>query len=365
MQKLCPQCRKSFAGHFLCPHCGVQLLGPTDPAILYPSPTARLRSATCVEPDLPTLWGRLLVGLVLAQGLYYCGRQLSNAAFLAAGDPDWTAGTRGLALLETWQALGLLVGGAIAGAGQVRATLVGALLGLFNAGLLMLVQWVLEKPSTDLQLYGLPVFHAAIGTLGGLVGRWVWKPMPPLPAFGLVAAVATPLPPEPVVTEPGPPWAWGRLLLGAAIAVGGALGADFLRTLLTTVSSGRAAIAGGQQAQFLTWQIAVLMVVCGGALAGAGTGRGFSQGLVVGLVTCLTLGGVYFSRGLEVLPGQEAVCDLLGLPVQRGRMSPQMVAFLFAGTILAGALGGWLGGQLLPPLGPGRRKHSIYDEASV
>src|SRR5438874_2011268 len=80
--------------------------------------------------DAPTLWGRLLIGLILAQGLYYCGRQLCNAAFLAADEPDWSAGLRGLAILQAWQAAGLLVGGAIAGAGQSRATLVGALLGL-------------------------------------------------------------------------------------------------------------------------------------------------------------------------------------------------------------------------------------------
>jgi hypothetical protein len=124
------------------------------------------------------------------------------------------------------------------------------------------------------------------------------------------------------------------------------------------------ALAAGHQAEFLTWQLAVLAIVAGAGIAGAGTGRGLSQGLAVGLATCLTLSVLYLSRGLEVLPGQEPVCELLGLPVQRGRLSPQSVSFLFTCTIVVGALGGWLGGQLLPPLGRAR-KRGVYDEVMV
>jgi hypothetical protein len=360
MQKACPECRRAFEGQFLCPQCGVQLLDPRE-LPRQPSATAQLRASMIAEPTPDTLWGRLVVGLVLAQGLYYCGRQLCNAAFLAAGEPEWWADARGLAILQALQAAGLLVGGAIAGAGQAKSTLVGTLLGLFNAGLLLLVQWVVELPSTDLQLYGLPVFHAAVGALGGAIGKRVWKPLQAVPNFGLALPLPPPPPPAPAV-DPGPPWAWGRIAIGATVAVAGALGSDYIRTGFSIATSGRMAMSAGIQTEFLTWQISVLAVVAGAGLAGAGTGRGFSQGLVVGLVTCMALGGSYLGRGLEVLPGQEAVCDLLSLPVQRGRLAPQMVSFLFTETIIVGALGGWLGGQLLPPIGRARR-FSLYDES--
>ena len=95
MAMVCPQCRGFFTQRLHCPKCGVRLV---------------YRDARH-EPDyrsdeLPgswqqTPWGRLIVGLVLAQGLYYVLRQL------------WTAGllvTREENLSSVWATLtGLIV----------------------------------------------------------------------------------------------------------------------------------------------------------------------------------------------------------------------------------------------------------------
>src|SRR5207249_5010482 len=82
-----------------------------------------------------TPWGRILVGLLLAQGLYQGLRQLCTAGLLVAGEDaagDVWATLLGLVLLQGLQGLGLLAGGALAGAGQRRGAFFGMFVGLWS-----------------------------------------------------------------------------------------------------------------------------------------------------------------------------------------------------------------------------------------
>src|SRR5262249_20263663 len=160
---------------FLCPRCGVRTddveAAAPGPAVLAAEPVDRLSLAT-----------GLLVGLLLAQGLYYALRHLMAALLLAPGDlqaeAEFWAGPQGLLMQQLAQALALLVGSMVAAAGQRRGWAVGAVVGLANALLLNGMLTLIGRPPDDLIRYGLPLVHAGLGAVGGLLGCRIWQPAP-------------------------------------------------------------------------------------------------------------------------------------------------------------------------------------------
>src|SRR5207248_4364495 len=89
-----------------------------------------------------TPMGRIIAGILLAQGLAY-GLQLLCIAMLQATDGShdsvWST-IFGLVLLQAIQAISLLIGGAVAGAGQRHAFLVGAVVGVAHGVSFLVVQ---------------------------------------------------------------------------------------------------------------------------------------------------------------------------------------------------------------------------------
>src|SRR5207249_3228886 len=74
-----------------------------------------------------TPWGKILIGLILAQGLSFGLLQLLTAGFLATGDgADAWHTLWGLVLRHAIHAVSLLIGGALTGAGQRRGIAYGA-----------------------------------------------------------------------------------------------------------------------------------------------------------------------------------------------------------------------------------------------
>src|SRR5205823_1196674 len=122
-------------------------------------------------------WIRMLVGLMMAQGLYYALRQLCQAYVLATidreGRAEWWDSFQGLILTQAIQAVALLVGGVFAGAGQRRGVLAGTVLGVGNAVLLLGAQMITRRPTNDLVLYCQPILHAFLGAAGGAIGRTI------------------------------------------------------------------------------------------------------------------------------------------------------------------------------------------------
>ncbi len=322
MSMVCPQCQGSFSQRLHCPACGVRLE--------YRAGAARAAAAGD-NAWQQTPWGRILIGLLLAQGLYYGLWHLCKAVAMGI-DPDATtnfwATITGLVVLQSLQAVGLLSGGAVAGAGKRQGTVYGALMGLGNGLISAALQPHGPKESTPFLIYGLPLLHTALGSLGGFVGLLIWRPLTPVGVTVLAGPSRRPVRRHGRGILGGP-IAWFRVLAGSGVALGGALWASAILDLILDASEGKLSVDSNFQAYMVTWEITVLALLAGGVWAGATTGNGLKQGLCVGVTTAIVLLGVRLS-------GKSLHLDTL--------------ATTLIAAVMFSLIGGWFGGQLFPPL---------------
>lgn len=330
MAMVCPQCKTSFDQRLQCPHCDVRLI--------YHESAGRAGNVPLVGAGAwqQTPWGRIFIGLLLAQGLYYGLRHLCVAALLAVNAVDndflWTT-LEGQLLVQGIQVVSLFIGGVFAGAGQIHGPVYGAVLGVWNGVFLVLVQPALFRTEqtqllNTVSLYGQPLLQAALGCLAGWVGGRIWRPLiigeselrrkPPKPRQRVKLNLFV------------GPVAWVRVAIGTAIAVGGTLSAGAILDLVNRASDYHLAPETALQAQLVTWEITALALFVGSAFAGATTRNGFKQGLVVGLTTAGILCGI---RLASPFPAPIHILILSSL-----------------GPVILGFSGGGFGGQLLPPL---------------
>jgi hypothetical protein len=330
MAMLCPQCHGSFAQRLHCPRCGVRLM---------------YRDSRGSEGGLPgtwqqTPWGRLFVGLLMAQGLCYALRHLLEAGRLAAPEElvgsVWTI-LGVLILSQVPRAVSVFAAGLLTGAGQRAGLLFGAVVGVWNAVLFILLDLWSGDPSTPIDLFGQPVLHVAFGTLGGLAGALIWRPLPPILMPELPRK--TPLPVVPVRKGPSAfsgPVAWARVLTGITVAVGGVFWVDMIRDSVMDASEGNLSIKTHLEAELVTWEISALAMIAGGALAGATTGNGSKQGICVGMGTAAVLVGIRLASITN---------------------TPELLIITALSALALGFVGGWFGGHLLPPIyRSGRRR---------
>lgn len=331
MSMVCPQCRQGFEQRLNCPNCSVRLqfqLAGAEPE-------------TPVAPDQginwqQAPWARIVVGLLLAQGLAFGLQQLVTAGFLASGEQTNVWSTLwGIVILQAVQGLSLLIGGAICGAGHHRGTWYGALIGLAS-GLIFLGVRASAEAMPDAVLYGQLILHIAFGALGGLLGKLIWRPTP---AFAL---------PEPIQAKPQPlpsrgssfrlfdgPVHLGRVLVGIAVVVVGVMGSKVALKFALEASQGKLALESHLQTQLITWEVAGLAILLGSGLAGACTFNGFKQGLCVGIGASLVYAGLQLGNPETVL---------------------ERSLFMMLGIFSLSLAGGWFGGQLLPPIVAKKRK---------
>lgn len=329
MAMVCPGCNGTFEQLLECPTCKVRL----------EYQEAGLAAGGGRWQQTP--WGRILVGLLLAQGLAHGLKQLSAAALLAqigsssddsVNSAAWLT-TTGTLCLFAFQGLGLLVGGAIAGAGQSKSLLFGSLLGVMNALILFLPfrDFPLARPdqATELDLYAHLLMNPALGALGAFLGAMIWRPLPtvcvtvfPAQAEGKRAAY-------PTVPLWSGPISWPRVLAGVAIIVAGSVWSHRILDWVLEMSQGALEIKTHFQAWVVQWEISALVTLVGGSVAGAGTGNGMKQGLLAGLGGAIVLVGIH-----------------LGNP----KVTLETTVFMTAGLVCLTGAGGWFGGQLLPPL---------------
>lgn len=352
MQRVCTRCGAVATNHFLCPACGrrtVEVDG-TDARDAVPS------------GDALTFGGGLLVGLVVCQGLTYALQHLAIAALLWNSSPEdelafWTT-IPGLIVRQMAQGVALLVGGMLAGAGQKRGLTVGATLGAINAALLIVLQLLAHQRPADIILYAQPILHAIVGGIAGMLGSVIWRPCPDLGDLEAASQspdlLTTTLPKVREITPPEP-LPWGRLSIGTAVAVAGALGAGLIRDLVMSAGGGR----GGyelQQSQFITWQIALTAMVVGGGVAGSTTRGGALYGFWVGVLAAGLL--AVLAATVEIrLRFSEVAGWFLGAQVPDG--SPASLVFQSVQTVLAATLGGWLG-SLVMPAPPSRKQYETW-----
>lgn len=339
MPMVCPQCNGTFEQTLQCPLCGARLL--------YQAPTDRRGWLGLEEAWQRTPWGRVVVGMILAQGLYHGLRQLVMAAYLAinsgvqTGATVWTT-LGGFILMQALQSIGVFSAGLLVGAGDRRGGIHGAVVGLWNGALFMAIDyylgffdrvnwsgdWFLD--ANIITLFEQPLLQAVVGALGGNIGRLIW---PPLPAVGLTPSPSRPssLPDLSAVMSPSAfegPVVWVRVLIGTALAMLAIVSATSVLEFVLQASSGRVRIETQLHATMVTWEICGMGLLLGSLLAGANTRNGMKQGAWVGFLTATLLLLVRYTHW--AVPG-----DLLKFTI------------ISAGPL--GLVGGWFGSQLLPP----------------
>jgi putative membrane protein (TIGR04086 family) len=331
MAMVCPQCAGVFEQAIHCPTCGVHLL--------YESRGHRaFREREAGGQWLHTPLGRVAAGVALAQGLAYGLRLLCTAGILAAEETDqpvWSTLT-GLVVLQALQGLSLIIGGALAGAGQRRGLLVGTLVGLIHGALSILIQTIRGEPVTEIALYGQTILHVAFGMLGGVIGSSIWRPLPELAMPDLDG-------PDKLRTHGWQPFfaslrgpvMWGRVFAGIVIVTAGFLWGPALLNSVLVASQGTLRISHHLQAQLVTWEIVGLATLFGAAIAGATTPNGLKHGLFVGVGTCIVLIGNYLGSRI---------------------INQDQIILTVSSIVTLTIAGGWFGGRLFPPVRASNRR---------
>jgi hypothetical protein len=263
------------------------------------------------------------------------------------------------------QAVSLVVGAIVTGVGQRRGITFGAVVGLLS-GLLVLsgifcgvignfaasFGTQLFTPGTPIRnivMYALPIVHVLCGALGGLIGSAFWRPLPEVGEFSPAGLVGGRQTPSRIVRRPASdrprtfswkgPIRWGRVLVGTAIAVLGAVYARAAIDWIVRMSEGSINVRTVMEDQVSFAEFFSLAIMLGGCIAGVSTRNGLKQGTCVGVASALVLGGLfragYFASGPQLYP--------------------------IISTLFLGPVGGWFASELLPPVvAPQYRRRRSY-----
>ncbi len=333
MAMFCPQCNKVYEQQAMCSDCNLRtlfyaqnLLGPAAPV-----------------PDegqwQQTPWGKIILGVILTQGLCFGLQYLLSSFFLAAGNDNQSTWQTlwGIAALHALQAVCLLVGGALTGAGQPRALLFGSFVGLANGIIFLILQRDTAESNFGMVVYALPLVHMVLGALGGMIGKYIWRPAPP------VSLMET-SPAGDAISMPdywGKLWSGpvhlGRVFAGIFLVVVGAVWSNTILDFVLRNSNGTLTLSSHLQAQLVSWEISALVTLLGAGCAGATAMNGIKQGICVGL-------------GSIVL--------LVGIQMGNPKVTLEMLIVNVASVFILAMVGGWFGAQMFPPLVKRRRRLS-------
>jgi len=353
MQLFCPACQTAFTGVSRCPRCAGLLLSPDEAAFLPPD-----ADVAPARPGRPSAAGRLVVGTVAALGAYLALRKfLAGWATAAVSDLDgWWASDDALAAVLVVQALSAVFGALLAGAGRGGGLWLGLVVGGVTGGLFLGAEVAGGAPPGYLVLLVQPAVLAVLGAVAGAVGGKVWAGVPhldmPTPAVRRSSSVhlgeVTPKP-------AGRPTVWWKVLAGAAVVVLGVGFADPARKLVERNAKGTLRTASIGQARFLSAQLATLAALGGAALAAAGTGAGLRHGVLAGVFGSVGLAGLTTAQGALPAPAVFLVEHMNLDAADPG--GPVVLAAVGFGLVVAGVVGGWLGGTLFLPLAPSHMRH--------
>src|SRR6516162_748882 len=124
MPLACPQCKQLFDQGGVCPLCHLVLMYHAPNLQSDPAAANQLEDDRSQWQQTP--WGKILIGLILAQGLNFGLYHLVTALFLAIIDTSDVWRTLwGIVIRHTVLAISLLIGGALSGAGQSRGIIYG------------------------------------------------------------------------------------------------------------------------------------------------------------------------------------------------------------------------------------------------
>jgi hypothetical protein len=348
MQLLCTECQTAFAGASHCPVCGGRLVSPQEAHIL-----RKKRRKAPPRISEPTAAGRVAVGVLVALGGYLGLREWVGAGLLGAGiagDEWWETET------AAWVTLGLraasaIVGGLVAGAGRVGGWMTGTLAGCVAGGLLLSAD-VAAHPAGPGPIAYLGALAAAVaGLVAGTLGTFLWPSPVELPraTSGSRGSSLLRLAREQEEARKGRPTQWLRIVIGVSIAFSGIVAADVVRTGLSKGSIGNLHMGSAFHAPVVCLELAAAVIFFGGATAGASTGAGVRHGVIAGLLAGIAAVAITATRHPNVFPAVEGYFWLSNIPNENIRDTAALLELLIAVWVVT-VIGGWFGGQLLPPL---------------
>lgn len=342
MQLYCPSCQAPFAATDRCPRCGDRLLTPAESFTALPH-----KALPPAEVIRPTTSGRIAVGCGIAIGLFIGLREIGLAA---VPDLGWWLTPAGVALTIALRAVGVAAGGLLAGSGRPSGTSTGAAVGLICGGAYLLADGVPAGPVllTDAIVWAALTF---LGMLAGGTGSWLW-PAPtelPDPEPSRASSTLASLVSQDIVLKNARPIVWSRLALGLTLVVLTVVGADALRETLRKGSGGLLNMGGPAHAPLVDLQLATVGLILAGAVAGASTGTGLRQGVLVGALGAAAVTGLATAGVAPVLVVADGVAEVVGLPADgsaghQGLLATACVVFVLC------TVAGWFGGQLMPVL---------------
>jgi hypothetical protein len=314
--------------------------------------TPRQKAAPPI-PFQPNATGRVVVGAILALGLYLGLRKLTMGAVLAAtADADaWWNSFDGLLVVCCGQVMAVVFGAIVAAAGRAGGFVFGSAVGAVCGVLFLGAELLGGAPARDLVLYVQLVVLVLVGGIAGVLAARVWGAVPildmPIPSRNRLSSSRFALETDGAI---GRPTAWLRILAGAMIMLLAVAAAEQVRSGAQKYSGGALRVYSIGQGQFLTWQIAILGVLGGGVLAGAGTGAGIRHGLISGALGGVGVIGLTAMHGAPLSPVSYWLNKIaLG---EAASNDPYAIGAALGGVLFLGFLGGWLGGTLFLPLAP-------------
>jgi hypothetical protein len=317
----CPHCSRSYENEVQCPRCAVRLV----PEPFKDDPDDPLPPHWSRNP-----WGRTILGVLLAQGLFFAIHEILIASRIAVGDESaglWTH-LSGVLTVQGLQLAALMAGSLLAGAGQRNGGLYGSFVGVWNGILSVLVSSMQGELVTAVDYYSQPLLHTAIGGLGGLVGAWIWKA--PGVYMGMALRDRPKVSAEFLAGVLAGQVSWFRVTVGMLLAVGGYLWADTVLAFVISKSEHHMTVRSALQQQLMTMEIMGLALFFGGAIGGTSTWNGTVQGLWTGMLTSAVL------IGRQV--GYLNSWDFQSIVITTGTV------------IILCTIGGTFGAKLLPPV---------------
>jgi hypothetical protein len=348
MQLLCPDCQSAFAGATHCPSCGGRLISPQEAHLL-----RKKRKRPVPKTVEPTAAGRVAVGVLVALGGYLGLREWLSAGLIGAGiaGEEWWATDTAEWVTLGMRAAAAAVGGMVAGAGRAGGWMTGILTGSVAGGLLLAADVAAHPAGPGPIAYLAAAAAAVAGLVAGTIGTFVWPAPVDLPRsqVGSRGSSLLRLAQEQEEARKGRPTQWLRIVIGVSIAFSGIVAADVLRQGLTQGSAGALHMGSAFQAPIVCLELAAAVIFFGGAAAGASTGAGTRHGLITGLLAAVAAAVITATRHPNIFPAVEGFFWVTNVPTENVRESASL-GELFVAVWAVAALGGWFGGQLLPPL---------------
>lgn len=353
MQLFCTSCAGTFSGTPVCPNCRCRLISPSEAFALSVD-----RVAPPPDPVRPTVFSRIVVGSVVAAGLFLGLREWAIAGAQLAGrmpETGFWLTNAGVATAFGLRALAVTVGGSLAGAGRPSGFGTGAVVGIVSGGALLMLDSAIGIPLRPLEI-GFTIALVVVASLAGGVGSSLWPGPSKVPVSirdSSRGSSLLQLAHGEGQLEVVRPTHWVRVLIAAVVGIAGVFAAESIRLALR--SGGGEIFNLGNPSTFIyvDLEIAIIIVAFAAMAAGASTGTGLRHGILFGL---LLAGGVIVMslKNGDPLPAVAGWLAVLDLPSSMA--ASESLLAVAVGLFGLGVAGGVFGNALLPPLGKGEQR---------